>query len=228
MCAADFVALCGGCPIIIGADLNSLPISEVYERLLEDCSGVVGHPEVRRIVFKSCTIVPVPAHLYQGVDTWNVNYDGSVSGGRRDAASCSDEWRLRLQSQLNVDVDDVGCGISSAASEGISVSFSSAYAESNRRDYIAAAPCADAVASAASEPSASFEPDFTNYTESFKGCIDYLLYSNHPNLSLVDVLPVLQRKDMQAAKCVGIPSVDPAEPSDHLPLAATFNLHFDA
>jgi hypothetical protein len=31
---------------------------------------------------------------------------------------------------------------------------------------------------------------------------------------------------MQAAQCVGIPSVNPAEPSDHLPLAATFNIHF--
>jgi hypothetical protein len=47
MCAADFVALCGGCPIIVGADLNSLPDSEVYERLLADYTGVVGRPEVR-------------------------------------------------------------------------------------------------------------------------------------------------------------------------------------
>ncbi len=151
-----------------------------------------------------------------------MNYDSSVSGGRRDAASFSGEWLSRLQSQLSVD----GIyGVGSGASDSISVSFSSAYAESNRRDFMASA-ASSADDSAAEQPSALFEPEFTNYTESFKGCIDYLLYSNHPSLSLVDVLPVLQRKHMQAAQCVGIPSVNPAEPSDHLPLAATFNIHF--
>jgi hypothetical protein len=228
MCAADFVALCGGCPIIVGADLNSLPDSEVYERLLADCTGVVGRPEARPFFskrFSSSLFSLNVIHLLQGVALWNVNYDSSVSGGRRDAASFSGEWLSRLQSQLNVDDDDVSYGLGSGASDGISVSFSSAYAESNRRDFMASA-ASSAHDSAAEEPSASFEPDFTNYTESFKGCIDYLLYSNHPSLSLVDVLPVLQRKDMQAAQCVGIPSVNPAEPSDHLPLAATFNVHF--
>ncbi len=48
LCAADFVALCGGCPLIIGADLNSLPSSEVYDRLITSGTGVVGSPEVRR------------------------------------------------------------------------------------------------------------------------------------------------------------------------------------
>ena len=48
LCAADFKALCGGCPMIIGADLNSLPESEVYARLLSPERGVVGCPEVIR------------------------------------------------------------------------------------------------------------------------------------------------------------------------------------
>jgi hypothetical protein len=65
------------------------------------------------------------------VALWNVNYDSSVSGGRRDAAFFSGEWLSRLQSQLNVVDDDVSYGIGSGASDGISVSFSSAYAESN-------------------------------------------------------------------------------------------------
>jgi mRNA deadenylase 3'-5' endonuclease subunit Ccr4 len=46
LCSADFAALCGGCPIIIGADLNSLPDSEVYHRLLDSGTSVVGRPEV--------------------------------------------------------------------------------------------------------------------------------------------------------------------------------------
>jgi mRNA deadenylase 3'-5' endonuclease subunit Ccr4 len=41
LCAADFAALCGGSPMIIGADLNSLPESEVYARYaIPRCSVV--------------------------------------------------------------------------------------------------------------------------------------------------------------------------------------------
>ena len=164
-----------------------------------------------------------------------MDYDSSVSGGRADLASI-DEWLTRLRRHL-ID-DDLSDGGGDARIGGSSLSFSSAYAESNRRVLIAAAASsssssqpsfsfepdtATAAVSVAAAPSASFEPDFTNFTESFKGCIDYLLYSNHPRLTLVDVLPVLKPRDMLAAQCVGIPSVNPAEPSDHLPLAATFN-----
>jgi hypothetical protein len=140
---------------------------------------------------------------------------------------------------MKFDDDDEVCGGIDASSDGYCLTFSSAYSESNRRKLIAAAEVsssspessfsfepdtATAVVSAAAAPSASFEPDFTNWTESFKGCIDYLLHSNHPNLTLVEVLPVLEVKDMLAAQCVGIPSVNPAEPSDHIPLAATYHL----
>ena len=170
---------------------------------------------------------------------WNVNYDSSFSGGRSGSLSLSEEWLSRLKYHLNFDGDEV-CGGFATNRDGHRLSFISAYAESNRRKLIAAAEVsssqskldsfsfepdtATAVISAAAAPSASFEPDFTNWTETFKGCIDYLLHSNHPNLTLVDVLPVLEVRDMLAAQCVGIPSVNPAEPSDHLPLAATFNL----
>ena len=178
--------------------------------------------------------------VVQGLQLWNVAYDSSVSGGRGDSASFSDEWLSRLRRYLNFDDDDASeSGGGDARSDGSSLSFSSAYAESNRRVLISAAASssscsqptfsfepdtATAAISAAAAPSASFEPDFTNYTESFKGCIDYLLFSNHPRLTLVDVLPVLKTRDMLAAQCVGIPSLNPAEPSDHLPLAATFNV----
>ncbi len=51
LCAADFSARCGGCPIIIGADLNSLPDSEVYDILVASETGLVGHPEVGLLCF---------------------------------------------------------------------------------------------------------------------------------------------------------------------------------
>ena len=169
---------------------------------------------------------------------WSVNYDSSVSGGRTDSSSLSEQFISRLRDRLNFDGGEVFGG-AGASSYGCVLSFRSAYAESNRQKLIAAAEVssshskssfsfepdtATAVVSAAAAPSASFEPDFTNWTESFKGCIDYLLHSNHPKLTLIDVLPVLEVKDMLAAQCVGIPSVNPAEPSDHVPLSATFHL----
>jgi hypothetical protein len=163
----------------------------------------------------------------QGVRLWNLNYDGSVRGGRSDSDPLTDEWLSRLQSHLDIDDDQRSGGFGVAGSDGSGLSFSSAYAESNRRDSMAAAASSSShsqLESAEAAPPASFEPEFTNYTESFKGCIDYLLYSNHPRLTLVDILPVLKTSDMLAAQCVGIPSVKPEEPSDHLPLAATFNL----
>ncbi len=156
-----------------------------------------------------------------------MNYDSSVRGGRSDSEPLTDEWLLRLQSHLDIDDDQVSGGFGAASCDGSGLSFASAYAESNRRDSIAAAASSSSnsqLDSAEAVPPAYFEPEFTNYTESFKGCIDYLLFSNHPRLTLVDVLPVLKTSDMRAAQCVGIPSVKPEEPSDHLPLAATFNL----
>ncbi len=169
------------------------------------------------------TRVP-PARLTyfgQGVRLWNVDYDSSVRSGRSDSYLLSDEWLSRLQAHLDVDDDGMSAG------GGSGLSFISAYAECNRRASIAAASSSSSSAQSAraeAAPLASFEPEFTNYTESFKGCIDYLLLSNHPRLSLVDVLPVLKTTDMSAAQCVGIPSLKPEEPSDHLPLAATFDL----
>lgn len=224
MCAADFSARCGGCPIIIGADLNSLPDSEVYDVLVASETGVVGLPEVGFYVF---WIMICLIHIGQGVNLWSVNYDSSVPSGRSDSQMLSEEWKERLQAQLGVPDAEASGGGAGASGGDESLSFSSAYAESYRRDLVTAATSASSsleVASAESEPSADLEPQFTNWTENFKGCIDYLLYSNHPSLTLVDVLPVRTRDEMLEANCVGIPSLNPEEPSDHLPLAATFNL----
>jgi hypothetical protein len=236
LCAADFVALCGGCPLIIGADLNSLPDSEVYDRLLSPAACVVGCPEV---IICFAMLYWLTQHV-QGVELWNVSYDSNFSGGRALSSPPTEEWLSRLQANLHLEDGEESGGNSDATSGLFRLSFSSAYAESSRMHLMSAAvsssscspqtsvtaePAASiAAAEAAAAPSANFEPEFTNFTESFKGCIDYLLFSNHPCLTLVDVHPLLTKGHMSDAQCVGIPSLKPAEPSDHLPLAATFNL----
>ncbi|OMJ70668.1 hypothetical protein SteCoe_31296 [Stentor coeruleus] len=60
-------------------------------------------------------------------------------------------------------------------------------------------------------------PEYTNYTPDFKGCIDYILYSE--GLRVINLRKVLDSNDLKQYK--GLPSEK--HPSDHLPLQVWFS-----
>ncbi|GIY26771.1 CCR4-Not complex 3'-5'-exoribonuclease subunit Ccr4 [Caerostris darwini] len=65
--------------------------------------------------------------------------------------------------------------------------------------------------------SACGTPEYTNYTESFTGCLDYIFY-NKDILKVTDVVPMPRHEHVIAQ--VGLPSE--SFPSDHIPLICTF------
>ncbi|GIX87076.1 CCR4-Not complex 3'-5'-exoribonuclease subunit Ccr4 [Caerostris extrusa] len=65
--------------------------------------------------------------------------------------------------------------------------------------------------------SACGTPEYTNYTESFTGCLDYIFY-NKDILKVADVVPMPRHEHVIAQ--VGLPNE--YFPSDHIPLICTF------
>lgn len=60
------------------------------------------------------------------------------------------------------------------------------------------------------------EPDFTNYTEGFKGCLDYIFFSSE--LKVYRILKMISEE--KAKKYKALPSKD--YPSDHVALYCEF------
>lgn len=67
--------------------------------------------------------------------------------------------------------------------------------------------------------SACGAPEFTNYTEGFKACLDYIYFEAN-RLSLKSFVPLPKEEVLQ--KEVAIPSS--SFPSDHIPLIADLKL----
>lgn len=63
--------------------------------------------------------------------------------------------------------------------------------------------------------SAYGKPEFTNFTEGFAGCLDYIFYQ-HDQLDVAQVVPLPSTEELQ--QHVALPSV--VFPSDHVALVA--------
>eukprot|EP00743_Colponemidia_sp_Colp-15_P002813 GILK01003044.1.p1 GENE.GILK01003044.1~~GILK01003044.1.p1 ORF type:complete len:126 (-),score=6.55 GILK01003044.1:221-598(-) len=64
----------------------------------------------------------------------------------------------------------------------------------------------------------TIEPDFTNYTHNFKGCIDYIFFHDDArHLQLLRVVPIDRDRYQD-------PLPNASHPSDHVPLVAHFDL----
>ena len=63
------------------------------------------------------------------------------------------------------------------------------------------------------------EPYFTNYTEKFKGCLDYIWYTPS-RLRVLAVYNVPDERSFEAQGLLGLPGVN--YPSDHLLLCCDF------
>jgi hypothetical protein len=62
------------------------------------------------------------------------------------------------------------------------------------------------------------EPPFTNYTSNFKGCLDYIFFSN--DLERIERLVLPTEQELKAKGVSGLPCE--SFPSDHLPLLCRF------
>ncbi len=120
--------------------------------------------------------------------------------------------------------------------------FTSAYHDYRSDDASAATATATATADATPDvktddvahTETSHEPEFTNYTASFKDCLDYILYQQHPHGTHTTAVTdtshpssTLHRRALralanrtEASKHTAYPSI--VHPSDHLMLAVEF------
>lgn len=62
-------------------------------------------------------------------------------------------------------------------------------------------------------------PLYTNYTDDFKGCLDYIFFDKK-NVKLINTVPLPDEEEL--AEEVALPSSK--FPSDHVPLIADFQL----
>lgn len=66
--------------------------------------------------------------------------------------------------------------------------------------------------------SACGTPEYTNYTEDFKACLDYIFYEKN-KLSVSQMVPLLTEEEL--SKNIAIPNV--GIPSDHVALVVDFD-----